>query len=370
MHRLISPAARAATLLLCAAILALQFWSLRAPRPLHLPEQQRAETNNPKIGVHTRLAGVGDEAYVARTLQQVREMGAGWIVELFPWAYAQPRSRYGYDWTGFDMIVQHAERQGLTVVARLDLVPDWAHPPGSGDRYLDQEHYVDYASYVEAFLRRYRPHGVRHVIIWNEPNLSFEWGRRRPDPAAYAALLKVVYPRAKAAAPDAVVIAAGLAPVPDPGDGANAMNDLEYLEALYRAGAAPAFDMLAAHSYGMKLPPDAPPDPAAISFRRVELLRRVMAAHGDAAKPLIITEGGWNDNLRWSQAVLPSQRLRWTVAAYALAREWDWLAAMCLWQFATPWATHTYQDSWSFVAPDGTPKAIYWAVRDASRTRP
>jgi hypothetical protein len=359
--------ARAAFALIAAALLALQFWSLRAPRPLHLPEQQRVETNNPKIGIHTRLAGYGDEAYVERTLTQVREMGASWIVELFPWAYAQPRSRYGYDWAGFDMIVQHAARQGLTVVARLDLVPEWARPPGSNDRFLDEEHYVDYANYVAAFLKRYRPHGVRHVIVWNEPNLAFEWGRRQPDPAAYAALLKEVYPRAKAATPDAIVIAAGLAPVPDAGDGTAAMNDLEYLNALYAAGAGPAFDMIAAHTYGHTLPPDAPPDPAAISFRRVELLRAVMAAHGDAEKPIIITEGGWNDSLRWANAVLPSERLRWTVEAYDMAREWDWLAAMCLWQFATPWSTHTYQDNWSFVAADGTPKAIYWAVREATQ---
>jgi polysaccharide biosynthesis protein PslG len=357
---------RFALLLTLAGLLALQFWSLRAPRPLHLPEQQQVESNNPKLGIHTRLAGVGDEAYIARTLDQVRDMGAGWVVELFPWAYAQPRSRHGYDWAGFDMIIQHAERQGLTVVARLDLVPDWARPAGSSDRLLEREHFADYAEYVAAFLKRYRPHGVRHVIIWNEPNLAFEWGRRPPDPAAYAALLREVYPRAKAAAPDAVIIAAGLAPVPEPDDSGNVMSDLDYLGALYDAGAAPSFDMLAAHSYGGRLPPDTPPDPKQISFRRVELLREVMAAHHDAGTPMIMTEGGWNDSQRWTNGVLPSQRLRWTVAAYQMAREWDWLAAMCLWQFSTPWSTHTYQDNWSFVAPDGTPKAIYWAVRDAS----
>ncbi|KPV49304.1 alpha-amylase, partial [Kouleothrix aurantiaca] len=39
-----------------------------------------------------------------------------------------------------------------------------------------------------------------------------------------------------------------------------------------------------------------------------------------------------------------TERLRWTLQAYEMARSWDWLAAMCLWQFGTPWATHTYQD--------------------------
>jgi hypothetical protein len=358
--------ARGGLLAVLALLAAAQLGAQRAPRPLNLPPQQQVQSNNPKLGIHTRLAGVADEAYLARALGQARDMGAGWVVELFPWAYAQPRSRYGYDWAGFDRIVQHAARQGLTVVARLDLVPAWARPADSNDRYLSPEHYRDYARYVAEFLRRYRPYGLRHVIVWNEPNLAFEWGRRTPDPAAYTVLLREVYPLAKAAAPDAVVLAAGLAPVPAP-DNTSALGDLEFLAGMYAAGAAPYFDMLAAHAYGAQQPPEAAPDPGAITFRRVELLRALMQRHGDGAKQLMITEGGWNDSPRWAQAVRPSQRLRWTVAAYTMAQEWDWLAAMCLWQLGTPWATHTYQDNWSFVAPDGTPKAIYWAVRAAAR---
>lgn len=357
---------RSILLIIMLCTLAVQFWSPRIPRRLHLPEQQHVRTTNPKIGVHTRLTGIGDEAYIARTLQQVREMGASWIVDLFPWAYVQPRSRYGFDWTGADLIVSHATRQGLTVVARIDFVPAWARPQDSNDRYLDPEHYSDYANYVVAFLKRYRPYGVRHVIIWNEPNLAFEWGRRTPDPQAYAELLKVVYPRVKAAVPDAIVIAGALSPGPDLGDNAEVrMGDLRYTQELYAAGAGPYFDMWAVHAYGAKLPPDTPPYPEEVNFRRTELARDLLNYYGDSHKPLIITEGGWNDNLRWSGAVLPSERLRWTIGAYQLAEEWEWLDAMCLWQFSTPWQSRTYQDNWNFVAADGTPKAIYWAIRDA-----
>ncbi|KPV51138.1 hypothetical protein SE17_22935, partial [Kouleothrix aurantiaca] len=88
---------RLVVLLCIAAVLASQLYTQRGPRPLHLPAQQQVATNNPKIGIHTRMAGTGDEAAIQRTFAQVREMGAPWAVELFPWAYAQPRSRYGYD---------------------------------------------------------------------------------------------------------------------------------------------------------------------------------------------------------------------------------------------------------------------------------
>jgi hypothetical protein len=352
-------------LLLLIATGAIQFWAPRIVRPLHLPAQQHIQTTNPKIGVHTRLTGLGDETYIANTLQQVREMGASWIVDLFPWAYVQPRSRYGFDWTGSDMVIAHAARQGLTVVARIDIVPQWARPLESSDRYLDSEHYVDYANYVVAFLQRYRPYGVRHVIIWNEPNLTFEWGRRPPDPRAYAELLKVVYPLVKAAVPDAIVIAGALSPGPSLGDGRERLGDLEYTQQLYAAGAAPYFDMWAVHAYGAKVAYDDPPYPEQVNFRRTEINHELIAALGDRNKPLIITEGGWNDNMRWSAAVRPSDRLRWTVGAYRQSQEWNWLEATCLWQFSTPWQARTYQDNWNFVAADGTPKAIYWAVRDA-----
>jgi hypothetical protein len=347
------------------ATAAVQLYAPRIERPLHLPPPQQVRTTNPKIGVHTRLTGVGDEAYIQKTLQQVREMGASWIVDLFPWAYMQPRSRYGYDWTGSDLVIAHAARQGLTVVARIDIVPEWARPPESSDRYLDPDHYIDYANYVVAFLERYRPYGVRHVIIWNEPNLAFEWGRRPPDPQAYAELLKVVYPRVKAAVPDAVVIAGALSPGPSLGEGRDRLGDLEYTQQLYAAGAAPYFDMWAVHAYGAKVPFDASPYPEEVNFRRAEINRDVLAYLGDGQKPIIITEGGWNDNTRWAGGVLPADRLRWTIGAYRMAQEWDWLAAACIWQFSTPWQARTYQDNWNFVTADGTPKAIYWAVQEA-----
>jgi len=219
---------------------------------------------------------------------------------------------------------------------------------------------------VVTFLSRYRPEGVRHVIIWNEPNLAFEWGRRPPDPAAYAALLKEVYPRVKAAVPDAIVIAGALSPGGNIGDNAEVrMDDLRYTQELYAAGAAPFFDMWAVHTYGAQQPHDATPYPEVVNFRRVEIIQQLLAGLGDGEKRLIITEGGWNDNARWSAAVRPSDRLRWTVGAYHMANQWPWLEAMALWQFSTPWQARTYQDNWNFVASDGTPKAIYWAVREA-----
>ncbi len=353
--------------LLAITLLLAQFLALRLPTPLHLPPVQQMHTTNPYLGVHTRLTGISDERYIQTTLEQVREMGASWIVELFPWAYIQPRSRYGFDWHGADMVIQHARRQGLNVVARLDMVPPWARPRNTTDRYLDPDRYADYAAFVASFAARYRSAGVRHLQIWNEPNLRFEWGERSPDPGAYAALLKVVYPQVKAVVPDAIIIAGALSPGQSIDGGATRMDDMQFLASLYDAKAAPFFDMWAVHAYGGQSPPQTPPSPDQVNFRRIELVRALMDAAGDNHKRIIITEGGWNDHPRWNAAVRPAQRLRWTIAAYEQARNYPWLEAACFWQFSTPFSTRSYPDNWNFVAPDGTPRAIYRAVQRYAR---
>ena len=98
-----------------------------------LGPQQRVATNNPKAGVHTRLTDEGAIWKIQRNLQLVREMGAPWIVEFFPWAYIE-HSKDTFDWWHTDQVIDHARTQGLKVIARLGLVPAWARPDP-----LDQE---------------------------------------------------------------------------------------------------------------------------------------------------------------------------------------------------------------------------------------
>lgn len=319
---------------------------------------QRVITTNPKIGVHTRLTDEVEEWKVQRTLEMVHEMGSPWIVEYFPWAYYEP-AKGRYEWAHADMVVDHAVAQGLQVIARIDYVPEWARPADTTARYLERERYADYADFVHAFVRHFAGR-VRHIVIWNEPNLAFEWGYRPPDPAAYAELLRAAYLRAKEADPDVQVLAAGLAPTLAPPGSEWGMDDLVFLQRLYDAGAAPFFDGLAIHAYGLTFPADEPAAPDQINFSRARLLYDVMAANGDAHKRGYITEGGWNDHPRWTKAVRPYQRIEYTVRAYEMAlAEWPWCEAVCLWAFRYPWPQQTFQDYYAFVTPEFVPKPVY-----------
>ena len=326
---------------------------------------QTVLTRNPKIGVHTRLTDEAAPWKIQRTLRMVREMGAPWIVELFAWAGIEP-DQGQFDWRHTDQIVDHAANQGLTVIARLGLVPAWARPdPREREttlNYLGADHYDDFADFVRAFVGRYRGR-VRHVIVWNEPNLSFEWGMRPVSASEYVELMKVAYAAAKEADPNVIVLAGALAPTREPVGSPTGLSDLIYLQQMYDAGAAEHFDALAAHSYGLTSPANESPNPDRINFRRVELLRRIMLANGDGDKPVYITEAGWNDSPRWNGAVSPGQRIEYTIAACDWARSQEWVAMLAMWAFRYPQPARTYQDGWTWVEDDFTPRPIYEEVR-------
>ena len=318
-------------------------------------------TSHPVLAVHTRLSDEVEEWKIQRTLQLVREMGASTIVEFFPWAYYQAADG-SIAWDHPDLVINHAQAQGLQVVARMGLTPSWARPADIPLNYLDASGYEAFATFAAAFSARYKGK-VSHIIIGNEPNLSYEWGYRQTTPADYAQLLAIVYPAVKRANPDMAVLGGALAPTIEPEGSPWGLNDLIYLEALYEAGAAAHFDGLAVHTYGFTFPPEAEPGPARLNFRRVELIREIMVAHHDDASSIFITETGWNDHPRWTKAVKPGQRIEYTLAAYRHAEEnWPYVQFMALWAFRYPAPTKSYMDYFTLVTPEFVKKPIYEAL--------
>ncbi len=333
-----------------------------APALVTFGPRQEVATTQPILGVHTRLTDEVEEWKIQRTLQMVREMGASWIVEFFPWAYYQAEDG-SVAWEHPDLVVGHAYANGLKVIARIGYTPDWARPPDTPLTYLDHQSYDAFAAFAAAFAARYRGK-VDYLIVGNEPNLSFEWGYRSTTPQDYVDLLKAVYPAVKAANPDMHVLAGALAPTLEPEGSPWAINDLVYLEGMYEAGAAEYFDGLAVHAYGLTFPAAAEPDPGVLNFRRVELARAIILAHGDEETPIYITESGWNDHPRWTMAVKPGQRMQYTLDALDLANEqWPYVEALAIWAFRYPGPTRSYPDNFTLVTPEFVAKPIYEALQ-------
>jgi polysaccharide biosynthesis protein PslG len=94
------------------------------------------------------------------------------------------------------------------------------------------------------------------------------------------------------------------------------------------------------------------------------LLRAIMDAHGDAGKPIYVTEAGWNDHPRWVWAVNPGQRVQYSLEAYTWAAEqWPWCPVVAMWMLRTPGRARNYQDYYAFVTPEFQQRLIYNAVQ-------
>lgn len=327
--------------------------------------QQTVITTRPTLGVHTRLTDEVEPWKIQRTLKLVREMGASWIVELFPWAYYHAEDG-GIAWDHPDLVIEHASAQGLSVVARLGLTPEWARPKDTSLNYLDEDAYDDFSAFAAAFARRYRGK-VGHLIIWNEPNLSYEWGYRQTSAEEYVKLLRTVYSPIKEANPDIQVLAGALAPTLEPPGSPWGLSDLQFLEQMYELGAADFFDGLAVHAYGLNFPAEADPSPQLLNFRRVELVREIMVEHGDADTSIYITEAGWNDHPRWTLAVRPAQRIQYTLDAVRYAEDhWPYVQLVAIWAFRYPIPTRSYPDYFTLVTPEFVAKPIFDALKDFS----
>jgi hypothetical protein len=312
----------------------------RAASTYH-PQRRIPFTDVNPLGANTFLHQEVEPWKVEKTLEMARDAGIGWIKQQFPWEEIEPRQgRFLVEgtltssWEKFDRIVDLAEKYNIKIIARLDRPPAWTKrlPDGLAG---PPDNYNDYGDFVYTFVNRYKGR-IQYIQIWNEPNLWYEWGGT-PNPRNYTALLRLAYRRAKEADPHVVVLSAPLAPTLENSE--RAMNDLDFLQAMYDAGAGSYFDILSANAFGQDRPPDDPPDPNVLNFARVVLLRQIMERNGDTAKPIWINEYGWNA----SPPDFPAEKLIWqrvseqTQADYTLrgikkARsEWEWVGVISLW---------------------------------------
>jgi hypothetical protein len=313
-----------------------------------------------------------------KTLEMAQAAGIHWIKQLFSWEEIEPHRKGEFNWAKYDRLVDLAESHGMQVIARLDRPPDWTRHDNQF-RTRPPDNLEDYGDFVYAFVRRYRGR-VRHIQVWNEPNLTAEWGFQRVNAVAYTQLLQVAYDRAKEADPDVAVLSAPLAITLEDASMRGNHNDLVFLEQMYQAGAGDYFDILSVNAFGLDRPPEDPPDPNVLNFRRVELQREIMERHGDADKPIWINEYGWNaappsfpkELLTWER-VTESEQADYTVRGIAWAREhWPWLGVVNIWYFRQVGDVPPDRPAYYFalVSPEFDPTPVYEALQQATRDRP
>jgi hypothetical protein len=322
-----------------------------------------------------------------RTVQMAQEAGLGWAKQQFAWAEIEPLRKGEFidpvsgesSWAKFDRIVDLYRSSGLQVIARLDRAPDWARVPDTRPE-TPPVRFEDYGDFVYDFVKHFSGR-VQYIQIWNEPNIYPEWGEQAVDPVAYTEMLRIAYQRAKEADPNVYVLSAPLAITlgePHPEEGKwRSMPDLDFLETMYKAGARDVFDILSANAFGFDMPPEEPPDPNVLNFRRVELQREIMERYGDADKAIWFNEYAWNaapeyfrdEDLIWER-VSEEEQAEYTLRGIEFAQQnWPWAGVFDIWYFRQTGQQYTPDEAayyFRMVDVDFTPRRVYDAVQDAT----
>jgi hypothetical protein len=339
----------AAVLLVAASALvtALQSRSISAaPESLNLSAKSPAQ---PQVG------GLKYGFFVALTGNNVaaRNMGFNWVEYGIYWSDEEP-SPGNYSWlngpNNVDNVADAARNAGVNLLIRISQTPAWARDPSCSQYATCPPANVgDFGRFAGALAARVRTRLSGQSIayeIWNEPNSGDQWGFLQPDPARYTSLLRSAYPQIKAADPSATVAGGALTTVAEQRLTIPHMDDLQFLQGMYDAGAAPYFDVLSDHPYGFISPPEQDPvsGNTGLVFRRAERHHDYMVANGDGNKQIWATEMGWAIDPRtegqpcqppdWYFIFNQQQQADYLVRAYQWARSyWPWMGAMFTWNF-------------------------------------
>jgi hypothetical protein len=218
--------------------------------------------------------------------------GAKTIRLFASWQELEPNGPNDYPNVGnvadYDAAIRQINAGGAQPLFVVLNAPAWAN--GSNDPLVPPSDPATYAKFIGKFVAHNKSVGaVAGYEIWNEPDENAFW-HPQPDVARYTALLKASYASIKAADPGATVVT-----------GPTTGNNYSWIQQLYGNGAGGSFDVVAVHTDTACLDrgPDAfYRDPggqlAQYTFLGYRSVHDVMAANGDGAKPIWMSELGWS----------------------------------------------------------------------------
>jgi hypothetical protein len=360
-------------------------YSAIRPQPRQAEDAQITWQIETPFGMNTFLEQEVLIEVRAQTLKMLGDAGFRYIRQQFPWEDIEIHGKgdftdrrndpEGIDaWAKYDNIVQLAEENGIEIIARLDNPPSWTRAlTDTIGTHAPPDNFDNYGDFVEEVVSRYKDK-IRYFQIWNEPNIYPEWGEQNVDPETFTQLLCAGYDRAKAANPEAVIIAGALSPTVAL-DGRD-LNDLIYLQRLYKSGAGECFDILSAQGYGLwSGPTDQRLRPTVINYPHVLLIRDFMVQYGDEEKPIWISEAGWNNVPEQMDdpygRVTSDQQARYAVQAYQRAqRDWPWAGVINYWFFKRATDLETDQPSYYFrlLEPDFKQTQAWIDLSDYTRS--
>lgn len=350
-------------------------------------------------GIAVNGVGGGDPAY---WMGQVDSLGLGWVKQQFRWADFE-NTPGEVDWSGFDAVVDEANRRGLKVMLSVVDAPDWSRS------YTDQntegappDNLELVADFMGRLVDRYK--GRIHAIeVWNEQNLDREWDTAQGvDPERYVEMLRLSYQAIKSRDPNIIVVSGALSPTAGRQTDANNpdrviwMDDFDYLDRMIELQVLNSCDCVGAHHNGINMPPDVAwdegyNDPSAQfrgpfdnphhswSFQSTlwGYHERIRGAGGDT--PLCVTEFGWASaegfdgyptGFEFALDNTLEEQAEWDVQAFQLMRDWGFVRLAFLWNLnysQLGWGPRDPNAPYALIDFEGAPRPVFDAIRDMEK---
>jgi hypothetical protein len=308
------------------------------------------------------MPGLNDDWHVhVEEIHYASDLGARLIRFPISWQNVQPNGPDQWDWHVLDRVAGEAAAHDLGMVLALTGAPPWTRgpaPDGSapGDPLPPDPAYLpQWQAFVRQVVTRHP--NLTAVEIWNEQNIPRYWGGS-PDPREYTRLLNSAYDAVKSVRPDLPVLYGGLCPIIDGSGGPSELGEHFYLSQSYAAGVKGHFDALSVHPY-----PGPPSRPDYLREIRLQLgdARRIMARHGDAAKPIWVTEAGFS-TYEGPGRVTEAQQARRLWNTYRVFTRVKNLPVVIVHRFrdiANPLLT---DGGWGLLRNDYSPKPAYFTA--------
>lgn len=262
-------------------------------------------------------------------LDKLSDKNTSWLrVNGVIWSTVEPNEgdRQWSTMATLDQMITQVNSDYIKLIISIRSTPTWAQAiSGALCGPIKADKIAAFGNFVYDAVVRYSkaPYNVRYWEIWNEPDVSYTadignggfgcWGDTTDDyygGGYYADVLKVVYPKIKAADPNAKVLVGGLLLDCDPRPDSNycAANSKDtrppkYLEGILLNGGANYFDGISFHGYDY-FPSWAPAlgnyyngnwgaywnTTGPVSSVKAEYVREILSKYGVTGKFLMNTE--------------------------------------------------------------------------------
>lgn len=272
--------------------------------PFAAPDSLSAQAGQSPFGVNSHTASrFPDPSAMATPGRVLADLETGWVREDFQISRIAEKPG-SFNWEFHDKAINELVARNINIVGVLNgPTPAWMN--GVSNQSFIPPSTSFFADFAYAVVNRYKDR-IHYWEVWNEPDNALYW-QPRPNPAAYAELLKAAYPSIKSADPSAKVLNAGLV-TPEPG--------VSFLTELANHGAWNSFDIISVHPY---TDPKGPEEGqiATAGIGQVKVL-----ADRLGAKPIWATEFGWSTGAggRGGVAFSEEDQANYLVRSMALLR--------------------------------------------------